>query len=231
MSATAGYSSCHSYDVDPPLSCGLLVVSPSHVKRWAHAHKGRTAMIQQPVFNEVQLCPGLDRVCRSIGRGRYGSVLEAVDPYTNQLVAVKLTREVYATHENQLQRLCAHKNVCAVHVCAPSGVPDMYGVVMEYCDATLRDVRRLPLPEAVLRGIAAQLLDGVAHVHSRGVIHLDINTVNVLLDRTGRVKIADFGLAQEVAAAAEHVALEHDGVVTVNYRAPELLLGCSYARG
>ncbi|KAH0899055.1 hypothetical protein HID58_048623, partial [Brassica napus] len=71
-----------------------------------------------------------------------------------------------------------------------------------------------------------QLLSGLEHCHSRGVLHRDIKGSNLLIDRNGVLKIADFGLATFFDPAKTIPLTSH--VVTLWYRPPELLLGASH---
>lgn len=68
-----------------------------------------------------------------------------------------------------------------------------------------------------------QLLSGLQHCHDRGILHRDIKPSNLLIDKSGMLKIADFGLAKSFIAKRRRPLTNR--VVTLWYRAPELLLG------
>jgi len=70
-----------------------------------------------------------------------------------------------------------------------------------------------------------QLLSGLEHCHNHGVLHRDIKGSNLLLDNDGLLKIADFGLASFFDPNKKHPMTSR--VVTLWYRAPELLLGAT----
>ena len=97
-------------------------------------------------------------------------------------------------------------------------------IVFEYIDNDLSAVirsRRGEFNEGVIKSLTRQLLEGLKYCHGCGVIHRDLKTSNLLLTRDGTLKIADFGLAREYKASQAMSV----GVVTVWYRAPEILLG------
>lgn len=68
-----------------------------------------------------------------------------------------------------------------------------------------------------------QLLSGLQHCHERGILHRDIKASNLLIDENGMLKIADFGLANFYQPKPKRPLTNR--VVTLWYRAPELLLG------
>lgn len=80
-----------------------------------------------------------------------------------------------------------------------------------------------PAP-AVVKSLVYQMLSGLAHCHSQRVLHRDIKPQNLLVDGlTGRLKLADFGLARMFQLAPARVYTQE--IVTLWYRAPEILLG------
>jgi serine/threonine-protein kinase len=95
-------------------------------------------------------------------------------------------------------------------------------LVMELVEGgTLRDVLRAagPLPVAAAVAVLVPVLDGLAQAHRRGLVHRDVKPENVLISRTGEVKVADFGL---ITAAAQ-AGVSHAGMIlgTVAYLSPE----------
>jgi serine/threonine-protein kinase len=82
---------------------------------------------------------------------------------------------------------------------------------------TLRILDRLPIPDVL--DIAAQILDGLAAAHARGIVHRDIKPQNILIDGEGRVKILDFGLAK--LQGASRLTQGAFAMGTVHYMSPE----------
>eukprot|EP01133_Synstelium_polycarpum_P004041 gene4041-4683_t len=98
-------------------------------------------------------------------------------------------------------------------------------MVMEYIDHDLRglmEAMKKPLLQSEIKTLIHQLLSGIEFLHDNWVIHRDLKTANLLYTNSGELKIADLGLAREYGSPLKPFS---EGVVTLWYRAPELLLG------
>ncbi|KAK8617389.1 hypothetical protein V6N13_080305 [Hibiscus sabdariffa] len=172
-----------------------------------------------------------------IGQGTYSSVYKARDVIHNKLVALKKVRfdnhdpesvKFMAREINLLRRL-DHPNVIKLEGLITSPMSCSLYLVFEYMEHDLVGLASLPgikFSEPQIKCYMQQLLSGLDHCHSHGVLHRDIKGSNLLIDSNGILKIADFGLACHFDP--------HDSVpmtsrvVTLWYRPPELLLGASY---
>ncbi|HTY88396.1 MAG TPA: serine/threonine-protein kinase, partial [Candidatus Acidoferrum sp.] len=177
------------------------------------------------------LFPQLE-VLECLGHGGMGVVYKARQPRLNRLVALKiLTRDKeqdeqfavrFAREAQALARL-NHPNIVTVHDFGEAG-GHCY-LVMEYVDGVnLRQLLvagKMP-PEQALK-IVPKICEALQYAHEQGVIHRDIKPENILLDKHGRVKIADFGIAKMAGAGAGQPALTgaKDVVGTPHYMAPE----------
>lgn len=98
-------------------------------------------------------------------------------------------------------------------------------LVFEYLEQDLKkymDFVGGPLDRLLVKSYMYQLLLGIAFCHSHRVLHRDLKPQNLLIDRTGSLKLADFGLARAFGVPVRTFTHE---VVTLWYRAPEILLG------
>ncbi|KAL3930856.1 MAG: hypothetical protein SGPRY_001359 [Prymnesium sp.] len=171
-----------------------------------------------------------------IGEGTYGSVYKAVDQRDRSEVAIKRmknTREGEgishtAYREIALVRELQHPNIVSLKEIFLVGRE--LNLVFEFVAGDLAErIKQLreahaSFPPNTIRYVMRQLLDGLGYLHRSWIMHRDIKPSNILMGAGAHVKIADFGLARIFRSPLR--ALHHDGpVVTVWYRAPELLLG------
>jgi len=184
--------------------------------------------ILPPADNEIPERLGGVRMIRPLGRGGMGQVWLGHHEALDLDVAVKiLARDVLdgdlLIHEARAAVRLQHQHVVRIHHAG-----DDHGrlyVVMEYMPGgdvaqLLRREGRLPWRRAVR--LAVQAAEGLAEAHRLGLVHRDVKPANFLLDQSGQLKVADFGLVQRVgySKAPAGVALG-----TPAYMAPEQGLG------
>ena len=88
---------------------------------------------------------------------------------------------------------------------------------------TILDGQKVGFSASEIKSLMSQLLKGVDYLHRNWILHRDLKTSNLLLTQDGVLKICDFGLARYYGNPLKAFT---PGVVTLWYRAPELLLGC-----
>ncbi len=193
---------------------------------------GASPRMDPPSLAEViRLFPQLE-ILGLLGAGGMGAVYRARQPALDRQVALKLLPASaeggprFAERFNREARALArlnHPNIVAVHEFGQ--VEGRHYFLMEFVDgANLRQLERSGRlsPREALQ-IIPQICDALQYAHDEGVVHRDIKPENVLVDRRGRVKIADFGLAKILDANVETHRLTAEGQVmgTPHYMAPE----------
>lgn len=185
--------------------------------------------------NEPSVEKGFDRfqgVAGMCGNGLFG-VYKSLDKLSGKFVAIK--KVVFdpeedgipptALREIAVQRQLVHRNI--VDLIEVIRKESRIYLVFEFIDQDLSFFLRSssdPLPLTSIKSISYQILQGFDYCHSRGVIHRDIKPMNILISNSGLVKICDFGLARAFCPPVR--AWTHE-VVTLWYRAPEILLGAT----
>jgi eukaryotic-like serine/threonine-protein kinase len=165
------------------------------------------------------------RMIARVGRGGMGDVWRADDLILETPVALKLMHAANPSERNRLlqevrlARQITHPAVCRVFDVGEAG--DAIFFSMEFVPgedlaALLKRTGRLTSERVV--DLAHQLCAGLAAAHAEGVLHRDLKPANVLIDRDGRVRITDFGIAVTTSDAGPHVI-----VGTLGYMAPEQL--------
>jgi cyclin-dependent kinase 12/13 len=171
-----------------------------------------------------------------IGQGTYSNVYKARDLETGKIVALKKVRfdtleaesVRFMAREIQVLRRLDHPNVVKLEGLVTSRMSCSLYLVFEYMEHDLAGLAACPaimFTEAQVKCYLQQLLRGLDHCHQHGVLHRDIKGSNLLLDNEGILKIADFGLATFFNPHQKQQLTSR--VVTLWYRAPELLLGAT----
>jgi len=165
-----------------------------------------------------------------VGEGTYGVVYKARDRLTNKLVALKKIRLEHedegvpstAIREISILKELQHPNI--VELIDVVHVNQKLFLVFEFLDQDLKKyMDSVPnLSPALVKSYTRQLLDGLLYCHRRRVLHRDLKPQNLLIDRNGALKLADFGLARAFCVPVRPYTHE---VITLWYRAPEILLG------
>ena len=162
-------------------------------------------------------------ILECLGRGGMGVVYKARQKSLNRTVALKILapeREHDArfaarfAREAELLARLSHPHIVTIHDFGEAG--GLFYIVMEFVDGVnLRDLLREGKigPRQAL-AIVPPVCEALQYAHDHGIVHRDIKPENLLLDREGRVKIADFGIASLVGA-------EGEGAGTPPYMAPE----------
>ncbi|XP_049391377.1 probable serine/threonine-protein kinase At1g54610 [Solanum stenotomum] len=171
-----------------------------------------------------------------VGSGTYSNVYRARDRDTGMIVALKKVR--FDTSEPESIKFMAreimilqkldHPNIIKLEGLATSRMHYSLYIVFEYMQSDLTSIISRPdmrLNEAQIKCYMQQLLSGLKHCHERGILHRDIKGSNLLIDKNGMLKIADFGLANHFNPEKKRPLTSR--VVTLWYRAPELLLGAT----
>ncbi|XP_074562054.1 putative serine/threonine-protein kinase At1g54610 [Curcuma longa] len=171
-----------------------------------------------------------------IGQGTYSSVYRARDLDNKKIVALKKVRfdnlepesVKFMAREILILRRLDHPNIVKLEGLVTSRMSCSLYLVFEYMEHDLAGLASSPglkFSEPQVKCYMQQLLHGLDHCHNREILHRDIKGSNLLIDDSGILKIADFGLAS-FFDPEQRLPLT-SRVVTLWYRPPELLLGAT----
>ncbi len=183
------------------------------------------------------------QILEKLGEGGMGVVYKAQDTKLNRAVALKFLPQHLSASEQDKARFIQeaqaaaalnHPNICTIYGIEenddPEGAKQMF-IAMEFVEGqTLRDKTRavgaihespLQMKQAIEIGI--QLADGLAAAHEKGIVHRDVKPENIMLQKDGRVRIMDFGLAK--LKSASRLTKVGSTVGTTGYMSPEQVQG------
>lgn len=223
--------------------------APSSMHASEHHQDDRMYLQDTPPQSPVELAPDLPpylpaiQGCRNveefhclnrIEEGTYGVVYRAKDKKTDEIVALKRLKmekekegfPITSLREINTLLKAQHMNIVTVREIVVGSNIDKIYLVMDYVEHDLKslmETMKQPFLVGEVKTLLKQLLNGVEHLHDNWIIHRDLKTSNLLLSHKGILKIGDFGLAREYGSPLKQYT---PIVVTLWYRAPELLLGC-----
>jgi eukaryotic-like serine/threonine-protein kinase len=182
------------------------------------------------------LFDGRYRILRRLGAGGMANVYLAEDQELGRRVAIKILNERHAADEQFVERFrreakhaagLSHPNIVSIY--DRGEAEGTYYIAMEHLDG--RNLKELilargPAPVRIALEYTRQILAALRFAHRHGIVHRDIKPHNVLVDREGRVKVTDFGIARAGAAGAASQMTEAGSIVgTAQYLSPEQAKG------
>ena len=175
---------------------------------------------------------GQYEILSRLGGGGMGVVYAARDKKLGRHVALKClppewsydeTAKLRFIREAQAASASDHRNICTIHDIIAADDGRLFIVMPSYQGETLKQrLQAGPVPIDAAIDIAAQVAEGLARAHERGVIHRDIKPGNLMLTEDG-VKILDFGLAK--LAGSQDLTAAGSTLGTVAYMSPEQIRG------
>jgi len=172
-------------------------------------------------------------ILEQLGGGGMAIVYKGRDTILNRMVTIKLLRPEYTSDEDFVRRFrreaqsvasLSHPNIVSIYDVGREN--HSHYLVMEYVDG--EDLRSIIKRDGFLEPsravrIARQICDALDHAHENNIVHRDVKPHNILITRSGRAKLTDFGIALEASAAT--VTSSDTIVGSVHYLSPEQARG------
>jgi serine/threonine-protein kinase len=172
-------------------------------------------------------------IMEQLGGGGMAIVYKGRDTILNRLVTIKILRPEYTSDEDFVRRFrreaqsvasLSHPNIVSIYDVGTEG--EVQYLVMEYIDGeNLKTVIKREgamSPERAVQ-ITRQICDALEHAHENNIVHRDVKPHNILMTKTGRAKLTDFGIAMETGTAT----MTHTDTIvgSVHYLSPEQARG------
>uniref|UniRef100_A0A2A4K6F1 cyclin-dependent kinase n=1 Tax=Heliothis virescens TaxID=7102 RepID=A0A2A4K6F1_HELVI len=240
LSRSKSRSRSHSFSPPPPGENGKVTEEEKPNEDDEETRQREEAInALPPYYPALQGCRSVEefQCLNRIEEGAYGVVYRARDKTTDEIVALKrlkMEKEKEGFPITSLREINTllkgqHPNIVTVREIVVGSNMDKIFIVMDYVEhdlrslmETMRGKKQVFLPGEV-KCLMTQLLKAVHHLHDNWILHRDLKTSNLLLSHKGVLKVGDFGLAREYGSPLRQYT---PIVVTLWYRAPELLLCC-----
>ena len=192
---------------------------------------GVTKTIETPVEEYPRGSAFADRykIIEKLGTGGMGAVYRVEDTNIGQDIALKLIKSDIASDKKTIERfrnelkttrMISHRNVCRMFDLAETD--GTYYITMEYVagedlKSFIRRSGKLDIPKAI--SVAKEICEGLAEAHRLGVVHRDLKSNNIMIDKEGNARIMDFGIARSLRTKG----LTGEGIIigTPEYMSPE----------
>ncbi|KAA8542155.1 hypothetical protein F0562_023307 [Nyssa sinensis] len=215
----AAVSKLDSDSEDDDNSCGIQELAvPKH--RSINMLQGCRSVFEYEMLNKIN-------------EGTYGVVYRARDKKTGDVAALKKVKigvernggfPMSSLREINILLSIHHPSIIDVKEVVMGDLDSVF-MVMEYMEHDLKELMKAmkqPFSQSEVKCLMLQLLEGISYLHDNWVLHRDLKTSNLLLNNRGELKICDFGMSRQYGSPMKpYTPL----VVTLWYRAPELLLG------
>jgi serine/threonine protein kinase/Tfp pilus assembly protein PilF len=223
-------SKCQHENLDDTLfcgKCGTKLPSPEKVEVTETLETPKEELTTGSTF------AGRYQIIEELGKGGMGRVYKAHDTKIKEKIAIKLIKPEIAkdkitierfSNELRLARKIRHKNVCGMFDLGEE--KGTHYITMEFVPgedlrSSIRRFGQLPIGKSI--SIAKQICEGLSEAHRLGVVHRDLKSNNIMIDKEGNVRIMDFGIARSLEAKG----ITSPGLMigTPEYMSPEQVEG------
>ncbi|MFA5794632.1 MAG: tetratricopeptide repeat protein [Candidatus Brocadiia bacterium] len=175
---------------------------------------------------------GKYQLVKKLGQGGMGLVYLAVDQNLNRQVALKVItsndKEMLDRFQREAKAVAMLKHPNIVQIYEAGHVDKQHYFTMDYIEGvSLDDISQSKTPELFprLARIIFQVAQALYYAHSQGIIHRDIKPANILVDKSGKAYITDFGLAKQLTGEGRALTMSGTVVGTPEYMSPEQAQG------